>query len=340
MGINGSFTGYKTLTIKSIDIFRRILRGHMNSLRTVFLLFVFGFSVAFSQESSVRSEDALLADAFSNGDSDYINEILHPEFTWIDAEGIMWPRRESLAAELKPLLTGEEQVTIVEHYYGAATFLERSKDDSFTMYIWDSTSGAPKLLNITEIQVKEKDYQSQSADFEIPCYNPCTVMPWVPLSENQRSAYAAWQDQEQAYLDPETGRLNRDGWIRRINNDQDQRPVNTYMGKSPPKEDRVAFYMPRINAALESRGTGFTVPVLWSRWWDIGDEAVFNIMLQPTFGDKAYWASRIFSPVNGVWMMSESYHTYIETSPIMISVDPAISGDDREDLRNVDLSTR
>ena len=94
----------------------------MNSLKSFLLLFGFGLSVAFSQESSVRSEDALLADAFSNGDSDYINEILHPEFTWIDAEGIMWPRRESLAAELKPLLTGEDRVTIIEPYYGAATF--------------------------------------------------------------------------------------------------------------------------------------------------------------------------------------------------------------------------
>ena len=310
----------------------------MNILKLVILLC--GLSVAYAQDHSVRDVDATLAEAFETGNSSYVNSVLHPEFTWIDPNGIMWPRRESLTAELKPLLTGEEQVTIIEHYYGEATFLERSKDNSFIMYIWDSTSDFPKLLNITEIQVKEKDYQSQSAEFEIPCYNPCTVMPWVPLSDNQRAAYAAWQDQEQAYLDPETRKLNRDGWIRRINNDQDQRPVNTYTGKAPPKEDRVAFFMPRINAALETKGTGLTVPVLWSRWWDIGDAAVFNIMLQPTFGDKAYWASRIFSPVNGYWMMSESYHTYIETSPIMTSVDPVISGDDREDLRNVDLSTR
>ena len=140
----------------------------MNILRLIILLCGVGLSVAYTQDNSVRSVDAMLADAFDSGNSVYVDSILHPEFTWIDSDGIMWPRRESLAAELKPLLTGEEQVTIIEHYYGEATFLERSKDDSFIMYIWDSTSGSPKLLNITEIQVKEKDYQSHSAEFEIP----------------------------------------------------------------------------------------------------------------------------------------------------------------------------
>ena len=97
--------------------------------------------------------------------------------------------------------------------------------------------------------------------------------------------------------------------------------------------------MPRINAALDPRGTGFTVPVLWARWWDIGDSAVFNIMLQPTHGDKAYWASRIFSSVDDVWLMSESYHTYIDASPVMTTINPTITGDERRDLRNIDLTS-
>jgi hypothetical protein len=307
----------------------------------IFLLFftyLFFSCNSFAQSYSMLEVDKQLHEAFINSDHDFIDTTFHPEFTWITADGIMWPRRESLEAKLSPILSEQNNIEIIQHFYGEATFLERSIEGTYVMYIWDNTSSKPMLLNITEVIQKDRDYSPVMADYEIPCVNPCASIPWIPLTENQQLAYQAWQDQEQAYLDPVSGKLNREGWIRRINNDQDQRPVNTYMGRAPKKEDRVNYYMPRINAALETRGTGFTVPVLWSRWWNIGSNAVFNIMLQPTHGDKAYWASRVFSPVDDVWLMSESYHTYIEASPIMTTINPNITEDERTDLRNIDLS--
>ncbi len=34
------------------------------------------------------------------------------------------------------------------------------------------------------------------------------------------------------------------------------------------------------------------------------------IACQPTYGDKAYWSSRVLAPnVNGLWQMMESYHS-------------------------------
>jgi hypothetical protein len=43
-------------------------------------------------------------------------------------------------------------------------------------------------------------------------------------------------------------------------------------------------------------------------------------MLQPTYGGKAYWSSRIFANHNGFWKMEQSYHTTIQASPRMIAV--------------------
>jgi len=62
-----------------------------------------------------------------------------------------------------------------------------------------------------------------------------------------------------------------------------------------------------------------TVPFLWSRWWDLGS-AVVMISVQPTYGERAYWASRVFAPLNGTWMMMESYHIYIDAAPVMTAV--------------------
>ena len=36
------------------------------------------------------------------------------------------------------------------------------------------------------------------------------------------------------------------------------------------------------------------------------------IMIQPAWGGKAYWSSRIFCNHNGFWKMEESYHTTIQ----------------------------
>ena len=52
---------------------------------------------------------------------------------------------------------------------------------------------------------------------------------------------------------------------------------------------------------------------------DFGD-AVVAIMLQPTYGGKAYWSSRIFGNHDGFWKMEESYHTTIQASPRMTAL--------------------
>jgi hypothetical protein len=60
-------------------------------------------------------------------------------------------------------------------------------------------------------------------------------------------------------------------------------------------------------------------PALWIRTWDFGD-AVVMLSCQPTYGEKAYWSSRVLAPVNGLWQMVESYHNYIKASPVMTAV--------------------
>jgi hypothetical protein len=63
-----------------------------------------------------------------------------------------------------------------------------------------------------------------------------------------------------------------------------------------------------------------TTPALYARTWDFGDSVVM-IMLQPTWGGKAYWSSRVFANHgNGFWKMEESYHNTIQASPRMTAV--------------------
>jgi hypothetical protein len=275
-----------------------------------------------AQESGILAADNALEAALERGDRPAIERMLDPEFTWITADGIMWPRREALEAPLKPLVGTGRDVKLIVHRYGTALYVERSRNEArFAMHVWADGPDGPKILHINEIEVKTRDFDVVPPDFEVPCLNPCEFIPWVPMTPNQQAAYSAWREQERG--------PDRSGWEKRVADNLDQRPISTYGGRAASKADRIAA---RARRAAQNPDAPYVAatPVLWSRWWDVGDEAVFQISLQPTYGDKPYWASRIFARIDGLWQMAESYHTYLEDGPILTGVPISKSHDPRE----------
>jgi hypothetical protein len=272
-------------------------------------------------EQAVVQADRALETALGRGDWDSAERMLHPEFSWITEDGIMWPKREAREAGLKPLVGTGSDVKVLVHRYGKALYVERSKDEKqFAMHVWAEEPQGLRLLHINEIQVREPDYTPVRPDYDVPCINICQVIPFVPLTANQKAALEGWQEQEQG--------PDRSGWNKRVADNYDQRAINTYAGRSPSKADRIAARNRRMRENPDAPYVS-AVPVLWSRWWDIGDDAVFMISLQPTYGEKAYWASRIFARIDGLWQMAESYHTFIEASPVMTAVPISESMDPR-----------
>src|SRR5258707_583644 len=86
-----------------------------------------------------------------------------------------------------------------------------------------------------------------------------------------------------------------------------------------PRQSKTAAGPTPVTPATPERPFVSTTPALYARTWDFGD-AVVAIMLQPTWGGKAYWSSRVFGNHNGFWKMEESYHTTIQASPRMTAV--------------------
>jgi len=127
-------------------------------------------------------------------------------------------------------------------------------------------------------------------------------VPYKPISDNEKAVLANWQDQESGtgHHDMHMG----DNVVVISSNTSTPRPSPTATGPTkvnPPTADR-----PFIS----------TTPALYVRSWDFGDSVVM-IMLQPTWGGKAYWSSRVFGNHNGFWKMEESYHTTFQSAPRM-----------------------
>jgi hypothetical protein len=285
---------------------KRVLSGVL-----VFVAVSAGFVAVLSTKRADAADDAIVqADhaivaALEKGDKATANKLLDADFTWIDADGVMWAKDDAFRAGLKPLIPNGDDVKIVEHKYGKVVWVQESQGKNYVAHFWVERPEGWRLLHSTEIAVRERDFEPYKAPYEIPCDNPCKAVPYKPLSTGEKAALDEWQEQESG----------QDMWEKHVADNLDQRVVSTYGGPSPSKADRIAGMNKRKAANPNAPKVG-AAPALWIRTWDFGDSVVM-IACQPTYGEKAYWSSRVLAPVNGLWQMMESYHNYIKASIVM-----------------------
>jgi hypothetical protein len=212
---------------------------------------------------------------------------------------------------LKPLVAWTDDVKITEHKYGkSVVWIQWNQGNKYSARFWVKRPAGWKLLHTTEIAAMPKrDFQTLEATYDIPCNNPCKAVPYKPLSAGEKASLDEWQEQESSQA----------GWEKHVADNMDQRAVSTYGGASPSKADRIAGMNRRKAAKPDAPKVG-AAPALWIRTWDFGD-AVVMVSVQPTYGDKSYWSSRVLAPNEaGLWQMMESYHNYILASPVMTAV--------------------
>ena len=262
-------------------------------------------------DDAVVTADKAVVAALTKGDRVTANKWLDPDFTWIDSEGIMWAKQDAFRAELKPLVPAGTDTKILEHKYGkSVVWIQWNQANKYSARFWVKRASGWKLLHTTEIaSMPKRDFQTVEATFDIPCNNPCKAVPYKPLSAGEKASLDEWQEQESS----------QENWEKHVADNMDQRVVSTYGGASPSKADRIAG-MNRRKAANANAPKVGAAPALWIRTWDFGD-AVVMVSCQPTYGDKAYWSSRVLAPnESGLWQMMESYHNYILASPVMTAV--------------------
>jgi hypothetical protein len=266
--------------------------------------------LAAAAETSAVQADRALGAAFEKGDVAAVNKLLDAEFTWIDTDGIMYERPDALRAGLRPLVPNASDVKTIEHKYagGKVAWVQNNQGNKWAAHIWVQRAGGWRLLHANEIATRPADSVGNvRPDYAVPCTNPCHEVPYKPISASEQAALAAWQDQEGA-----NGPGHHDMHIG-------DNVVVISSTTTTPRPSPTAAGPTLVNPAAANRPPVGAAPALWVRTWDFGD-AVVAIMIQPTYGGKAYWSSRIFGNHNGFWKMEESYHTTIQASPRMTAV--------------------
>jgi hypothetical protein len=264
-------------------------------------------AAATADDAIGRADQAVVA-ALTKGDKAVANKWLDQDFSWVDSEGIMWSKDDAFRAGLKPLVTAGADIKVTEHRYGkSVVWIQWNQGNKYSARFWVKRPSGWKLLHTTEIAaVPKRDFQTVAPTYDIPCDNPCKAVPYKPLSAGEKAALNEWQDQESSQAN----------WEKHVADDMDQRVVSTYGGASPSKAERIAG-MNRRKAENANAPKVGAAPALWIRTWDF-DDAVVMVAIQPTYGDKAYWSSRVLAKnAAGLWQMMESYHNYVLASPVM-----------------------
>src|SRR3984893_19421570 len=99
----------------------------------VFVAVSVGLMAVLSTKRAVAADDAIVqADhaivaALKKGDKAAANKLLDADFTWIDADGVMWAKDDAFRAGLKPLIPNGDDVKILEHKYGKVVWIQESQ---------------------------------------------------------------------------------------------------------------------------------------------------------------------------------------------------------------------
>lgn len=264
---------------------------------------------ATSADDAVVKSDRAVAAAFERGDKVALKVLLDEDFSWVDTDGIMWERPDALRAGLKPLVPMTSDTKIIEFRYGKVIWIQESQGNKYAAHFWVQRPEGWRLLHTNEIAVQPAERGANvRPNFAVPCINPCKEVPYKPISDSEKAALANWQDQESG-----TGHhdMHMGDHLIAVNSNSDgaARAAAQAEGRPTGETPTAGANRPPIGAA----------PALWVRTWDFGDSVV-AIMLQPTYGGKAYWSSRIFANHNGFWKMEQSYHTTIQASPRMTAL--------------------
>ncbi|MGH9691872.1 MAG: hypothetical protein ACRD4C_12465 [Candidatus Acidiferrales bacterium] len=265
-------------------------------------------TAAAADDPIITADKAVTSD-LAKGERASAEKYLDADFSWIDTQGVMRVKEDVFRVGVKPAVPAAEDVHYIEHKYGNVVWLQENQGKRYAAHFWVKRPAGWKLLHITELDVHNRDFSVVRPDYVVPCINPCMTVPYTAVTANEKAALAAWQEQE-------SGRPGM--WAKHIADNFDQRAATTWGGPRPSKTEMVAM-QEKAQKENPNRPEVAAVPALWVRTWDFGT-AVVMIACQPTYGDKAYWASRVFAPLNGTWMMMESYHNYINASPVMTAV--------------------
>ena len=148
---------------------------------------------AAAADDPVVQADRAVVQALQKGDKAAAEKLLDKDFSWIDSKGVMWAPEDAFQAGLKPLISDAGAATITEHKYGKVVWLQESMGNKYVAHFWVERPAGWRLLHTNEINIDSSlAVREVRPNFAVPCVNPCQMLPYTPLTPNEKAALDGW----------------------------------------------------------------------------------------------------------------------------------------------------
>lgn len=242
--------------------------------------------------------DHALIQAFASADKSALNQLLDPEFTWIDAQGQSLARGQVL--ERLPELANANVEPQFRSYDNVAV-LRASRDRLHVLRIWVHRESGWRILLYQQVrQVERSESPTPARAAEDDCENPCKSLPFAPETQSEKEAIASWQGVMRAMT-----KNDADAYAALIADEFTA--TDTHHDRPYTKSDRLA----QIKKLKLSGGRSAPPELTSARMFDFG-ETVMMMAREQRPGAKSYCNTRMWVKRGGRWQMLFSFNTRIE----------------------------
>ena len=246
----------------------------------------------------LRADRSLVA-ALANGDATAA-AWLDDEFIWVDSNGRILDKAQSLHALPKPPLGGEASLTPAMHDYGAVASIEVDRDKVFVLRIWVKRAAGWRLLAYHEVSQNMPAAPHGPGRKEWD--NPCRTIPYEPRNADECDCLASWQRLEIAVMQHEP-----EVWAQHV--------VDEFMVVGATRRHSKADRKAVIEEQKRSGANSAPAPLVSARLFGFKDAMVMTCEHQPFHGKSAR-VSRVFVKRDGQWLMAVSFQTTRQDAPV------------------------
>ena len=266
------------------------------------------------EDALVLAADGKLGDALRAGDRSTARHLLSLQFSYADANGRVYARKEFLAT-LKKIAAAPAADAKARVYGGVAMVTGHRKSapdtDKFFIDIWAKQKGAWRALTMQDVvlgvpngvpedaSALEKSFQDFATSYE--CNNPCRTIPYRVRSSAEQDILNAYQALDKAMIARDAEEYQKYLAGEFIHYEPGLPPVS--------RSARIA----RLDDMKKNDVPGYLPAIQSMQLWVYGDgAAMISTHVIPDDSEPVERVARVWVRRNGRWQMAISVQTDVE----------------------------
>ena len=255
----------------------------------------------------VLAADQALGTAMRSGDRANARRLLTLQFTYVDADGKIHPRREFLGGLTN--VAARPAIDVKIRNFGSLAMMtgkhtSAQGSDVFFLDVWVRQKGAWRALLMQDVPIKARTDVAlrpiQIADLDgRACDNPCNLMPYRVRSAAEQDVASTYQTITKAIAAHDAG-----AWAKHVADE-----FVSYASSRTPlvRASRIAVIEDRNDDGAARVGEVKTM-----RLSVYGDGAVM-VATESNGLQPPYRAARVFVKRDGQWLMAAAAHTDLKS---------------------------